>query len=480
MRFENEVLTQTGERIYVRWNDTVVRNDAGEAVSVLSSGIDITELKRAEDALRKSAEQQKDYNDACSNWLWEMGADLRFTFVSSSFTRILGMPIERLLGKARTDLVDLEAMPAGLRAKWEKHLDDLQHHRPFRDFEFPTPLADGQMIYLRISGKPIFDDNGVFTGYRGTGCEVTREVEAQQRASRAQSLLMHTVEHVPTMMVLFDADERFVMCNQAYRDALPAIADLLHDGTTFEEISRISAQRGLVEQYRNDPEGWVRYRMARFRNPGAPVVHQQLDGRWVMTSDHRTPDGGTLIMRTDITAAKQAKDEVRSKEATILSFLDAMVDPAAMVDPDANFVLANKSMGERFGIDPHDLIGQPMFKNPPSETGRQRRALIEEVAKTGQARRITDFHEGCWHDISFSPVFGVAGDVTNIAVVARDITHTVTTDSLLRKMSQATEQSADLVVITDVSGNIEYVNRKFTTATGYEAAEVIEIGRAHV
>lgn len=473
IRFENEVLTRSGERIYVRWNDTVVRNDAGEPVSVLSSGIDITELKRAEQALRESAERLKDYSDASSDWFWEMGADLRFTFISPSFTRILGMPAERLLGKTRNELINPDTAPANFRAKWAAHLDDLNNHRPFRDFEFPTPLADGKKIYLRVSGKPIFDDSGAFIGYRGSGCEVTREVEAQQRASRAQSLLMHTVEHVPTMMVLFDAEDRFVMCNQAYRDALPAIADLLHDGTTFEEISRVSAQRGLVEAYRDDPEGWVRYRMERFRNPGDPVVHQQLDGRWVMTSDHRTPDGGTLIMRTDITAAKKAEDEVRAKEATILSFLDAMIDPAAMVDLEANFILANKAMADEFGVEPRDLIGRSMFKNPPSEIGRKRRALMDQVATTGQAVHSTDHYEGRWHDITLTPVFDTNGVVDKIALVARDITHTVTTDSMLRTMSQATEQSADLVVITDVKGNIEYVNRQFTTVTGYEADEVM-------
>ncbi|HEY9164175.1 MAG TPA: PAS domain S-box protein, partial [Magnetovibrio sp.] len=319
----------------------------------------------------------------------------------------------------------------------------------------------------------IFDDAGTFIGYRGTGCDITREVAAQQRAHRAQELLMHTVENVPTMMVLFDNQERFVMCNQAYREALPGVQDLLVDGTTFEDISRISAERGLVPEYRDNPQGWVDYRLKRFRNPGEPVIHQQLDGRWVMTTDHRTPDGGTLIMRTDITAIKMAEEEIRAKEAITQSFIDAMEDPAAMIDLDANFVLANKAMGDQFNAHPRDLIGRPIFKNPPTEAGKRRRAWVDQVAKSGIALREVDHHEDRWHNISITPVFGPDAKVTQIAIVAQDITEDVRKDSLLRKMSQATEQSADLVVITDVHGRIEYVNRKFTETTGFAPEEVI-------
>ena len=473
MRFENEVLTQSGERIYVRWNDTLVRDEQGNVVAILSSGIDLTEQKRAQDALRTSAAQLQDFNDASSDWLWEMGADLKISYVSPSLSRIIGIPTERLLGKTRQDIVRLDEMAPEQRAKWQAHLADIQQHQPFRDFEYPYTKADGSIIHVRISGKPIFDDTGRFTGYRGTGCDITREIEAQQRASRAQELLMHTIENVPTMMVLFDAQDRFVMCNQAYRQALPGIADLLVEGTSFEDISRISAERGLVARYRDNPQGWVEHRMKRFRNPGEPVVHQQLDGRWVMTTDHRTPDGGTLIMRTDITPIKLAEEELQAKQAIIQSFIDAMEDPAAMIDLDATFILANKAMGDQFNVQPSELVGKPMFKTPPTEAGRRRRAWVDQVAATGIALREVDQHEGRWHDISITPVFGADAKVTQIAIVAHDITQDVQKDSMLRKMSQATEQSADLVLITDVRGYIEYVNRKFTETTGYTLDEAV-------
>lgn len=297
--------------------------------------------------------------------------------------------------------------------------------------------------------------------------------EAQLRADRAHELLVNTIEYMPTMMVLFDADEKFVMCNQAYRETLSMVEDLLIPGVTFEEISRVGAERGFVGEYRDNPEEWVRVRLARFRNPGDPVIHRQIDGRWVMTADHRFPDGSTLITRTDVTPVMKAEEEARSKEATLHAFLDAMDDLAAMVDTNENFVFANQAMANAFGVSPQSLVGKPMFKTPATEIGKQRRQWIRSVVETGEPVRKIEEYEGKWHDSRFTPVFDSNGKVAQIAIVARDITNDINKESLLRKMSLAMEQSADIIFIADRNGIIEHVNRKFTESTGYTADEAI-------
>ena len=470
---EYEALVKSGDRIYVRWSATAVRDAEGTIISVLMAGIDVTEQKAVEAALRESTARLQDFTDVASDWLWEMDADLKFSYLSTILDRVRGLSSDQILGKTRAELLATEDIDAPSRAKWDAHLDDLQSQRAFRDFEYQGARADGSVIYIRTSGKPIFDEHGQFTGYRGTGRDITQEVEAQQSASWAQELLLHTIEYVPTMMALFDAEERFVICNQSYRKTLHSIADLLVPGTTFEDISRIGAQRGFVTEFKDDPEGWVRARLKRFRNPGEPVIHQQMDGRWVMTSDHRTPDGGTLIMRTDISPIIKAEEDLRAKEATLQTFLDAMTDPAAMVDCDARFMIANRAMAQQHGVDPQDLAGKAMIKDPPTAIGKQRRAWIDAVVETGQPVQETDYYEGRWSDITVTPVFDLNGKVDQVAIVARDVTQDVEKEALLRKMSQATEQSADLVVITDVDGKIEYVNHKFVEATGYAAEDVI-------
>jgi hypothetical protein len=49
---------------------------------------------------------------------------------------------------------------------WKKHYSDLVGHRPFRNFAYSTTMADGSIRYLEISGKPVFNSDGEFAGYR--------------------------------------------------------------------------------------------------------------------------------------------------------------------------------------------------------------------------------------------------------------------------------------------------------------------------
>ena len=56
---------------------------------------------------------------------------------------------------------------------WQAHLADLEAHRPFRDFEYVYAAEDGRTLHFRISGRPVYDDDGRFVGYRGTGSDVT-------------------------------------------------------------------------------------------------------------------------------------------------------------------------------------------------------------------------------------------------------------------------------------------------------------------
>ena len=83
------------------------------------------------------------------------------------------------------------------------------------------------MAWLRhvsIHGDPLFDDAGRFAGYRGIGRDITAQIEAEQelerakeRAEQAETLLRDAVDSISEGFVIFDRDDRFVMCNDGYR-----------------------------------------------------------------------------------------------------------------------------------------------------------------------------------------------------------------------------------------------------------------------
>ncbi len=115
---------------------------------------------------------------ACTEWFWELDADLRVRFLSRRFEAITGIDPRRLLGKRREELVGPPACgqdAAALRA----HLQDLAERRPFRDFIYAAAGDDGQRRFFRVSGVPVFVD-GEFRGYRGVGAVLGEKVAVRE------------------------------------------------------------------------------------------------------------------------------------------------------------------------------------------------------------------------------------------------------------------------------------------------------------
>jgi diguanylate cyclase (GGDEF)-like protein/PAS domain S-box-containing protein len=130
------------------------------------------------EALFESERRFYDFADAASDWFWEMDADLRFSYFSERIGETLGIDATRLLGKTRQELMD----PAERTSQhWQAHLSQLQQHLPFQDFEYSMHLPDGTVHFVCISGKPVFDAEGRFMGYRGIGYDITAQKEQQLR-----------------------------------------------------------------------------------------------------------------------------------------------------------------------------------------------------------------------------------------------------------------------------------------------------------
>jgi class 3 adenylate cyclase len=86
---------------------------------------------------------------------------------------------------------------------------------------------------------------------------------------------------------------------------------------TFESIVRSAADQGYIEDAKGRVEEWLEQRLAQHRDPGGPHVQQRADGRWVMVSERKTEDGGTVAVYSDITELKQRESELADKSSAL-------------------------------------------------------------------------------------------------------------------------------------------------------------------
>ncbi|MBR0903197.1 PAS domain S-box protein [Bradyrhizobium liaoningense] len=192
---EYRLLMPDGSIKYVRAVARATRDSSGR-VQFVGSVTDVTATKEAERRLRESEQRFRDYAETASDWFWETGPDHRVTQISEHSDTITA-PVG-LLGLTRWDIApDADLEPD----KWRQHREALDAHVPFRDLVYRSRDRNGQAIYVRTSGKPFFDPQGAFLGYRGVCTDVTAAIRADQAEDalrRAQAELAH-VTRVTTL-----------------------------------------------------------------------------------------------------------------------------------------------------------------------------------------------------------------------------------------------------------------------------------------
>ncbi len=176
------------------------RDELGEMIEALNGLLErVSSLRHRE--RRENERRFKDFANAASDWFWEMDETLHFSYFSQRFQQVSGVAPNALLGKTWRAFSDVR-IHSGANLQY---VEALRSHMPFRNFEFSYRRADGEMSYQSANGNPIFDETGRFTGYRGTGRDVTAShlageqlraaKEQAEAANRAKSEFLANMSH---------------------------------------------------------------------------------------------------------------------------------------------------------------------------------------------------------------------------------------------------------------------------------------------
>jgi PAS domain S-box-containing protein len=190
--FEKEYTRKDGSRVPVLIGGATFEVGGNQGVGFV---LDLTERKLADEALRESEAKFRDYAETASDWFWEIGPDYKFTLLTEN---AFGSRSADRIGTSCWDhALDLEMEPEKWRLVWAT----LDAHESFRDFVYCTADGSGDPMYVKVSGKPVFDSSEKFLGYRGTGTDVTAIARAQ-RAEASLQTVQAELAHVSRVMTL--------------------------------------------------------------------------------------------------------------------------------------------------------------------------------------------------------------------------------------------------------------------------------------
>lgn len=135
--------------------------------------------------------------------------------------------------------------------------------------------------------------------------------------NKARQQLKMAIETLPDGFVLFDSEDRLVVCNEKYREIYRASAEALVPGARFEDILRVGLDKGQYARAVGREEEWLAERLAAHGEANSTIEQQLNDGRWLRIFERQTPDGGRVGVRVDITQLKRHQAELEASNASL-------------------------------------------------------------------------------------------------------------------------------------------------------------------
>ena len=254
---------------------------------------DISERVRAQREIMESRMRFQDFAEASSDCFWEMAETLKHVEVSSAVQSDLVARLPSLLVPGADGL----APPGVVEEGWRTLRQNLSARERFR-LRLDVQGADGEMLYVAVGGKPVFDLDGNFRGYRGTGRDVTREVVAREAARRAERRLIEAMDAAPCAVALVDSHLRLVSGNSALRTMASAKGERLPFGGPFcGFLASLKADDISPEILRGLAETGEMREMA-------------IGGSWYLVAAGGLSDGGMVLTFSDVTALKEREREL--------------------------------------------------------------------------------------------------------------------------------------------------------------------------
>ena len=240
----------------------------------------------------------------CGLWDWDLARGR--VFWSHSMFAILGLrPRDTLLSFGEVnalvhpediDLYGLAAQLADASATLVDHAFRMRH-------------ANGNWVWLRARCELVQQSGDGGPHLIGIAVDITEQKTLVERTVEADLRLRDAIETIPEAFVVWDAQNRLVLCNSNFQELHNLPDEAIKAGASYESV--VAAGRKPVVRSKVTSEG---------QSPGARTFEAQLDdGRWLHISERRTKDGGYVSVGTDITNIKRHEEKLMESEKRLMA-----------------------------------------------------------------------------------------------------------------------------------------------------------------
>jgi PAS domain S-box-containing protein len=312
-----------------------------------------------------------------------------------------------------------------------------------------------------------------------------RTREAKQNHER----LVNAIESLNDGFILFDADDRLVLCNSRNKEFYPEHAERLVPGISFEDLVRNSVMSGEIKDAVGREEDFIRERMARHKQGAKRHEVLRTDGRWLLQTDRITEHGEMVGIRTDITELKNREMAIRESEErfskafraspALFTISTPEMDDNVLEKGDSVFFDASDTWLEAMGFAREEVIGKSMKDLGIWVDWEERSRMLSQIKEKGAGNTIeysllTKDGEPR-HFLGSGDLIEIGGK-TNILLVSQDVTDLRKSRNELNRFKTTLDLTQDCVFMCDPKTlKFFYANQGALEQVGYSKEELLEM-----
>jgi two-component system cell cycle sensor histidine kinase/response regulator CckA len=486
MRFERLAMRKDGTTFPVESNVMALADGTFQGITR-----DMTEHRKAEDALARSESLYRTIFQRANVSLWEEDiSELRtaveglasggvtdfrayfethpeFLAAAARMTRVVDVNEATLRLYEANDKAELigpldstfRLDTAVTRPSWIENLTAIAEGREYFEMESAAKTCRGKLINIVVSSYiPLRSAPYPYMLISVT--DITARKQAEDRLHDNERLLRQVIDLVPHFIFARDADGRLLLANRACAEGtdgnpglvggpcdLSKIADPLQaQAFRRDDLEVISGGRQIqVQEQWTDARGMMRVLQTTRMPFAAP----------------RTRAPAVLGTSVDITDLKRAENALRTSEESLRALLNASMDVAFLMRVDGTLLACNDAFARKLSAQPAELVGKPLTEVANEEIRGGRGAHAEAVVRSGKAARFEDTRDGHIYDHSVVPMVEPSGAVSHLAWFVRDITEP-------RRLEEQLRQAQKLESIGRLSGGIAHdFNNILQVISGY-------------
>lgn len=340
----------------------------------------------------------------CGLWDWDLARGR--IYWSDSMYALLGhdrageyMSFGEVMGFIHHEDVDLYAIADAISRGEANYLDQ----------EFRVRAATGEWLWLKARAELVIDRR---TGSRhlvGIVVDISEQRRMAERTATADARLRDAVEAISEAFVLWDSENRLILCNAKYQQLHQLSSDLLVPGTCHSEIMGASTQ----PQIDRDP--------ARSQRGTASYEARLSDGRWLQINGRRTKDGGSVSVGTDITKLKQQEERLTQSEHQLLMHVTDLKASRQKLEAQAQQLadLAERYLEQKATAESANRAKSEFLANMSHELRTPLNAIIgfSEIMESGLFGPLGEKYADYVHDIRSSGgyLLGIIDDILDMS-----------------------------------------------------------------